>query len=84
MLFKLLHFMLLMSVSVLSFAESDLVNHPSPYIRMHANDTVEWRVWDQSVIEQAKKENKLIFISIGYYACHWCHVMREESFTDKK
>jgi len=84
MLFKLLHFMLLMSVSALSLAESDLVNHPSPYIRMHADDAVEWRVWDQSVIEQAKKENKLIFISIGYYACHWCHVMREESFTDKK
>jgi uncharacterized protein len=51
---------------------------------MHANDAVKWRVWNQSVIDQAKKENKLIFISIGYYACHWCHVMRKESFLNKE
>ena len=84
MLIKLFRFILLISVSAVCLAESRLINHPSPYMRMHANDAVKWRVWDQSVIQQAKKENKLILISIGYYACHWCHVMKQESFTNKK
>lgn len=80
---KALCFFLLIFVSLLPFAQAALENHPSPYIRMHANDAVKWRVWDPSVIAQAKKENKLILISIGYYACHWCHVMRQESFADR-
>lgn len=70
-------------VSFSAFAENISNNHPSPYVRMHANDAVKWQVWDKSVLETAKKENKLIFISSGYYACHWCHVMRKESFMDE-
>ncbi len=54
----------------------------SSYVRMHANDAVKWQQWDESVLQQAQKENKLILISSGYYACHWCHVMRRESFND--
>ena len=65
-------------------AASPLVDHPSPYLRLHTNDAVKWQVWDQAVIDQARKQNKLIFISIGYYACHWCHVMREESFDNDR
>lgn len=64
-------------------AENITNNHPSPYVRLHANDAVKWQRWDKSILQRAKKENKLIFISSGYYACHWCHVMRKESFTDK-
>ncbi|VAW68807.1 Uncharacterized protein YyaL [hydrothermal vent metagenome] len=63
-------------------AENITVNHPSPYVRMHANDAVKWQKWDASVLERAQKENKLIMISSGYYACHWCHVMRKQSYTD--
>jgi len=71
------------STSFSVFAENITNNHPSPYVRMHANDAVKWQVWDRTILARAKKENKLIFISSGYYACHWCHVMREESFTDE-
>lgn len=63
-------------------ANNFLQNHPSPYIRLHANDAVQWKLWSDSVMQQARKENKLLFVSIGYYACHWCHVMRAESFND--
>jgi len=56
----------------------------SAYIRMHVDDPVAWQQWDSSVLHKAKQENKLIFISSGYYSCHWCHVMRKESFVDKK
>ena len=76
--------LLLMVVSVSSFSDSILQNHPSPYIRLHANDAVKWQVWNQSVIDRAKNENKLLFISIGYFSCHWCHVMRNESFLNKE
>ncbi len=63
-------------------ANNPLQNHPSPYIRLHAHDAVQWQLWSESIIQQARRENKLIFVSIGYFACHWCHVMREESFND--
>lgn len=77
----LLFVMNLISFSVI--AENITINHPSPYVRLHANDAVKWQRWDASVLLRAKKENKLILISSGYYACHWCHVMRRESFTDE-
>ncbi len=63
-----------------SFASS-LENHPSPYLRMHQSDPVKWQTWGKDVLEQAKKENKLIFMSIGYFSCHWCHVMQKESYS---
>lgn len=65
-----------------AFAENITPDHPSPYVRMHVDDAVKWQRWDKSVLKRAKKENKLIVISSGYFACHWCHVMRKESFTD--
>ncbi len=63
---------------------NDLVHETSPYLLQHAHNPVDWKPWGQPALEQAKKENKLIIISIGYAACHWCHVMEHESFEDPK
>ncbi len=54
----------------------------SPYLRQHANNPVHWQPWDEQAFEQARRENKPIFLSIGYAACHWCHVMERESFEN--
>ena len=55
----------------------------SPYLQQHKNNPVAWHIWSERTFELAKKENKPIFLSIGYSTCHWCHVMERESFTDK-
>ena len=55
----------------------------SPYLLQHAHNPVDWNPWNENVLEQAKEENKLLLISIGYAACHWCHVMENESFEDE-
>ncbi|KAJ5753040.1 hypothetical protein N7520_009957 [Penicillium odoratum] len=57
-----------------------LQNSRSPYVRGHMNNPVAWQLWDAESINLAKKHNRLIFLSIGYSACHWCHVMEKESF----
>jgi uncharacterized protein YyaL (SSP411 family) len=54
----------------------------SPYLREHADNPVDWFEWSPEALQKAKKENKPLIISIGYAACHWCHVMEEESFMD--
>ncbi|MBD0403468.1 thioredoxin domain-containing protein [Flammeovirga sp. EKP202] len=59
-----------------------LMNETSPYLLQHAHNPVNWNPWSDQVLEQAVQEGKLIIISIGYAACHWCHVMEEESFED--
>ncbi|MEZ5008616.1 MAG: thioredoxin domain-containing protein [Chitinophagales bacterium] len=59
-----------------------LINETSPYLLQHAYNPVDWRAWNDATLEQAQKEQKLIIISIGYAACHWCHVMEHESFED--
>ncbi|HIB64427.1 MAG TPA: thioredoxin domain-containing protein [Phycisphaerales bacterium] len=56
----------------------------SPYLRQHADNTVAWYPWGEEAFQKAKREKKLIFLSIGYSTCHWCHVMEEESFMDQK
>jgi hypothetical protein len=61
---------------------NDLIKSTSPYLLQHAHNPVYWQPWSEEVIKQAKKENKLILVSIGYAACHWCHVMEYESFED--
>jgi len=61
-----------------------LINEDSPYLQQHADNPVNWYPWGKEAFEKAKKENKMIFLSIGYSTCHWCHVMEEESFTDKE
>ncbi len=57
-----------------------LINASSPYLLQHAHNPVNWQEWSPAIIEQARREDKLILISIGYSACHWCHVMEHESF----
>jgi len=59
-----------------------LIKEHSPYLQQHAHNPVNWYPWGDEAFEKAKKEDKLIFLSIGYSTCHWCHVMEEESFTD--
>ncbi len=59
-----------------------LINETSPYLLQHAHNPVNWHAWNDETLELAKKEKKLILISIGYAACHWCHVMEHESFED--
>ncbi len=59
-----------------------LIHENSPYLLQHAHNPVDWYPWDKEALEKAKKENKLMIISIGYAACHWCHVMEHESFED--
>jgi uncharacterized protein YyaL (SSP411 family) len=61
---------------------SGLSSETSPYLRMHIHNPVDWRPWGQEALEYARKENKLLIVSIGYSACHWCHVMEGESFND--
>lgn len=59
-----------------------LINETSPYLLQHAYNPVDWNPWSEAVLERAQAENKLLVISVGYAACHWCHVMEEESFED--
>lgn len=59
-----------------------LINESSPYLLQHAHNPVDWYPWGDEAFEKAENENKLVLISIGYSACHWCHVMEHESFED--
>ncbi len=59
-----------------------LINETSPYLLQHAHNPVDWHPWNEATLAKAKKENKLMIISVGYSACHWCHVMEHESFED--
>lgn len=59
-----------------------LINETSPYLLQHAYNPVDWNPWDEAVLEKAQTEKKLLVISVGYAACHWCHVMEAESFED--
>ncbi|WP_273567458.1 thioredoxin domain-containing protein [Maribacter halichondriae] len=61
-----------------------LIDETSPYLLQHAHNPVDWRAWSLQALEDAKKENKLVLISIGYSSCHWCHVMEEETFEDEE
>jgi len=60
-----------------------LINESSPYLLQHAHNPVNWHSWNEETLQKAKDENKLILVSIGYSACHWCHVMEHESFEDE-
>src|SRR5678810_762525 len=61
-----------------------LTHESSPYLLQHANNPVNWYPWGPEALQRAKNENKPIFLSIGYAACHWCHVMAHESFEDEE
>ncbi len=60
-----------------------LIHESSPYLQQHAHNPVDWYPWGQEALDKAKAENKLLLVSVGYAACHWCHVMEHESFEDE-
>ena len=64
--------------------ENNLISETSPYLLQHAYNPVNWYAWGDTAFEKAIKENKPIFLSIGYSTCHWCHVMAHESFENKE
>ena len=59
-----------------------LADETSPYLRQHADNPVDWYPWGDDAFERARTEDTPIFLSVGYSACHWCHVMAHESFED--
>ena len=61
---------------------NSLINETSPYLLQHAHNPVDWYPWNEKTLAKAKAQDKLLLISIGYSACHWCHVMEHESFED--
>lgn len=63
--------------------QNELSKSRSPYVRGHMDNPVAWQMWGPEALELAKKHNRLVFISIGYAACHWCHVMERESFENE-
>ncbi len=83
-IFKLLLTLLLLNFLSCSAQEkvNHLANESSPYLLQHKYNPVDWYPWGEEALAKAKKENKMMIISIGYAACHWCHVMEHESFED--
>ena len=59
-----------------------LIHEHSPYLLQHADNPVDWYPWGEEAFEAARREDRPIFLSIGYSTCHWCHVMAHESFED--
>src|SRR5690348_7572257 len=59
-----------------------LAREISPYLLQHAHNPVDWFPWGEEAFARAKKEGKLVFLSVGYSSCHWCHVMEKECFAD--
>ncbi|MCK5855342.1 MAG: thioredoxin domain-containing protein, partial [Sulfurovaceae bacterium] len=72
--------LLLLTLTLLFSKENALIEESSPYLKRHAHNPVNWYAWNETTLKLVKKENKPIFLSIGYSTCHWCHVMEEESF----
>ena len=60
-----------------------LIDETSPYLLQHAHNPVDWRPWSEEALEEARQEDKLVLVSIGYSSCHWCHVMERETFEDE-
>ena len=61
-----------------------LIHESSPYLRQHAHNPVDWYPWGEEAFARARAEDKPVMLSIGYSACHWCHVMERESFEDEE
>src|SRR5881397_2592214 len=67
-----------------SASSNHLAGQSSPYLLQHADNPVDWYPWGEEALRKAKSENRPIFLSIGYSACHWCHVMEREAFSDSE
>ncbi|GMQ89090.1 MAG: thioredoxin domain-containing protein [Gammaproteobacteria bacterium] len=70
------------SASAAPVLQNQMVDHPSPYLAMHGDDPVHWQVWSRETLEKARTLNRPLLVSIGYFSCHWCHVMQRESYRD--
>lgn len=66
-----------------AWASNQLAGHPSPYLALHAGDPVNWRPWQAEVFKDARQNKRLVYVSVGYFSCHWCHVMQQESYQDE-
>jgi len=66
-----------------AWASNQLAGHPSPYLALHAGDPVNWRPWQAEVFKDARQDKRLVYVSVGYFSCHWCHVMQQESYQDE-
>jgi uncharacterized protein YyaL (SSP411 family) len=62
--------------------QNQMGGDPSPYLELHAQDPVNWQKWDERTMTRARTEGKLLFVSVGYFSCHWCHVMQRESYQN--
>lgn len=62
---------------------NELVHETSPYLLQHAHNPVDWKPWSEEALNEAREQDKLVLVSIGYSSCHWCHVMEEETFEDE-
>ena len=86
MLRNLISAVLLLTTVMLPASERQggwrLAGQSSPYLQLHAANPVEWFAWSEAALNKARRENKPLFISIGYFTCHWCHVMARESFSN--
>jgi hypothetical protein len=74
--------LLVLLLPAAAIAGNPLANHPSPYLALHGDDPVAWQEWNAETVARARRENKLLFVSVGYFACHWCHVMQRESYKN--
>src|SRR5919206_1707087 len=61
-----------------------LANETSPYLLQHKDNPVNWYPWGEEALKRAREEDKPVLLSVGYSACHWCHVMERESFEDEE
>src|SRR3982074_81097 len=73
-----------MSDSTPGIPRNRLAGEPSPYLHQHAGNPVDWYPWSPEALARARSEDKPILLSVGYSACHWCHVMAHESFEDEE
>jgi len=71
-------------VRMMTTNENRLRHQLSPYLLQHRTNPVDWLPWGPEAIEEARRQNKMIFLSIGYSTCHWCHVMERESFENQE
>ncbi len=63
-------------------AANQMAGQASPYLALHADDATAWRVWGAAALAEARRDNRLVMVSLGYFACHWCHVMQRETWAD--
>lgn len=77
-------FVLIQSWYVTPCTANQLAGNESPYLAMHGHDPVDWVTWSGDVLKRARQQHRLIFVSIGYYSCYWCHVMQRESYSNKQ